>query len=251
MRRWGAAPWATVLVVTAAARAHADPPPAPSVRDTCADQAEDGQRVRDQGRLVAARSLFVACAQSSCPKIVAESCRAWLAEVEERLPSLVLAARSESGEDLSEVRVELDGAPLVSKLTGARVPVDPGPHVLVFHHGGRVAEQRLVVRDGERGRAVLVSFARAPASASVVKRPSGWPVVALGIGSVVSFAASGAFGLKGLVDYNRLSGSCSPSCSQDDVDSIRRSFLVSDVALGVGLVTLAAAAVLYLWGVRP
>jgi len=71
--------------------------------------------------------------------------------------------------------------------------------------------------------------------------------VSYGVGAV-AFASFGYFGLSGLSKRSDLD-KCTPHCRQDDIDATRRSFLVADVSLGIGIV--AAALGTYLWVSAP
>lgn len=128
----------------------------------CIAAADQAQQARDDGKWRAARDGFVSCSRAACPKMVAASCTKWAREVEEGMPTVVLAAKDASGGDLTDVRVTIDGAPLATVLDGKPVEVDPGVHKLRFsREGSEPAEQSVVVKAGEKLREV-----------SVVLRPS-------------------------------------------------------------------------------
>ena len=56
------------------------------------------------------------------------------------------------------------------------------------------------------------------------------------------FATSGIMGLSQKGDLDN----CKGSCAQSDVDAAKRKFLVADIGLGVGLLSLGAATYFYL-----
>jgi hypothetical protein len=62
---------------------------------------------------------------------------------------------------------------------------------------------------------------------------------------VVSVAGGVALALAASSDKEDLDA-CRGSCSQDDVDAAQRKFLFGDILLGVGVLSLATAAVLVL-----
>jgi hypothetical protein len=76
------------LAVSIARAAAADPPP----KAACAHAAEDGQRLRTEGKLREARESFTACAAERCPALVRSDCSGWLAEVEAAVPTVVIRA---------------------------------------------------------------------------------------------------------------------------------------------------------------
>jgi len=188
-----------------------------------------------------------------------KDCSRWLTEVEGLVPSIVLAAHDPGGRDLLDVSVALDGQPLVSRLDGRPLDVNPGDHVVRFESAGyEASEQRVLFREGEKARslsvtmtpvaprapdAVLVSPDRSPGETA---RPVPTATWILGGVSVVAFATAGTTGLLNLSTWNRChTGGCSPS-DKSYSDTLN---VVGDVALAVGGVSLLAAA--YFFITRP
>ncbi|WP_394848283.1 hypothetical protein LZC95_12575 [Pendulispora brunnea] len=243
MRRGG-----VVLVCMAlAGNAHAKPKGDP-LKQKCIDDAEAGQTLRDEGKLGAARERFVECANPSCPGAVAKECRAWLADVEARIPTVVISAVDAAGNDLVDVKVSVDGRPWLERLTGAETAIDPGPHRFRLEAAGaEPVEEALVVAERQKGRVLRAKFGR-PASAAPVEKTPEAPVAAYVVGGVgvAALASFAFFGLKGLSDYNHLKDTCDPNCSTSDTDAVKTKFLVADVSLGVGVVALGVATYLFL-----
>ena len=77
--------------------------------DECISAFESAQVERDQGRLTRARELLLTCSRELCPTVIRQDCREWLFELEPRVPTLVLRARLEDGQDVADVRVFVDG----------------------------------------------------------------------------------------------------------------------------------------------
>jgi len=134
-------------------------------KDECIAANEEAQSLQRSGHLRGARDRLRLCTSHACPGAVREDCAARIHDVEEALPSVVLAARDAAGADLVEVRVTLDGEPLASTLDGKAIDVDPGEHAFGFvaPDGARV-DERVVVREGERRRVVEARFASPPAA---------------------------------------------------------------------------------------
>lgn len=227
------------------------PTSSPPDKATCNAAYEQGQRLRKTGDLRAAREKFLLCARDPCPKIFQPECVQWLSDVESALPSVVFVVTSESGATIGDVRVSIDGALVASHLDGSAIDVDPGEHVFRFEiEGHEPVEKKLLVVQGDKGRRIDVSFgAEAPhanETSDVVPSstsPTPWGAIALfGVGAV-AFASFGAFGLHGLSQRSDLD-KCTPHCNQDDIDATRRSFLIADVSLGVGVVAAALGTVL-------
>ena len=98
----------------------------------CLDASEAWLAQRKAGKLRAARGELLVCAAASCPKDVREECAQHVPEIGAAIPTLVFEVKDASGEDVSAVRVTLDGAPLVDWLDGTAIPLDPGDHLFTF-----------------------------------------------------------------------------------------------------------------------
>jgi hypothetical protein len=136
-------------------------------RKTCADAYESSQSLRDEGRLLRSREQLRVCARAECPGAVAKTCADWLAEIEQRIPSVVLSASSGAGVDRIDVRVTMDGTEVATKLEGRAVEIDPGVHTFVFEGADGRAEQQFVVKQGAKDQALAVMLGRAPVQAAV------------------------------------------------------------------------------------
>ncbi len=256
---WSAALAASLATLAAAPGAAAAPP----TKKQCAAAYEEAQAQRKDGELTAAREQALICAQDACPAVVRGDCDRWLQDIEQSLPTLVFQAHDRRGEETAEVRVYLDGALLRERLDGKAVPIDPGEHVLRFEiDGAAPKEERLVIREGEKLRKVAVSFleqvkgdprpipdAPPAPSGEQVKADAGGGAPALawvlgGVG-VVGLGAAGVFGGLALSEKGDLEATCAPGCSEDQVGAVRTKLLVADVALGVGVVSLGVATVLF------
>ena len=128
-------------------------------KQACITAADEAQRLRDEHKLVKAREQMVACARDVCPGPIRKDCAKWLTDVEASLSTVTLAARDSRGRDFVDVRVSIDGMLFTEKLDGAALFVDPGPHTFRFEIVGKPPiDERVIVREGERNRAVTVIF---------------------------------------------------------------------------------------------
>ena len=105
----------------------------------CVRAGEKAQKLRDSGKLMAARAELLTCVREVCPAVVRGDCAGWLGDVEASTPTIVARARDDSGHDLRDVIVSVDGARVASQLDGRPLPVDPGEHepqlrVAAQHH---------------------------------------------------------------------------------------------------------------------
>jgi hypothetical protein len=230
--------------------------PASSDAQACISAYEQVQSFRERGELDKARKQAIECAKSSCPELLAKECTVWLDEVVRAMPSVVLVATGPDGKELLDVRVFVDDTLLADNLGVRALPVDPGKHVFRFEsadHGS--TEVEVVVREGEKNKSVNASFA--PKDAGPKLPPSEtppeiepdrpvpaafWVLGAVGIAGVINGVV---FESLGLVKASELDA-CKPGCATDDVDEMTRNFIIGDVSIAAGAVSLAAATIVYL-----
>jgi hypothetical protein len=227
----------------------------------CATDASDGQKLRDEGMLLAARAKFVQCSREQCVGGVSTDCAKWAAELESRLPTIRLSARDASGQNVVRVRTLIDGQLVAETLDGKPIPVDPGSHKIRFEAAGHAPiEQEAVVREGERARPIVVTlpFNSEPPAENLEppppkkrERSTPWPLFVVGGVSLAALGMFGYFGLTGQNDKTGMATSCAAShtCRSIDVDSARTNLIIADVALGVAIVALGVGA--YMLVVKP
>jgi hypothetical protein len=221
----------------------------------CLSAASQGQRFRDNHKLVEAREQFRSCAAGDCPSVVQSDCANWLSEVERDLPSVVVSAKSGSGKDLVEVRVTVDGQPLASKLEGQAIPMNPGSHAFHFETSdGKTLDQPVVVREGEKNHPVAVVIGppepaapAAPGEASSPDHPSeaasptsGWRLVeyiGFGVGAV-GIIGGAVTGILAMGDASSVKNACQgttcPRSIDGDLQTGRTLGTLSTVAFAVG-----------------
>ncbi|WP_437518023.1 hypothetical protein [Sorangium sp. So ce1099] len=170
-----ARPALALFLAAALSLVGADARAQPSKR-ACAAAYERAQGLRRDGKLIAAREALIACSQPTCPAAAVADCGPWLAEVEKSLPSVVIAARDAGGRERLDVRVLVDGRLLAAALDGKALPVDPGPHTFRYEPaGGPAVEERVLIREGEKNRAITVFLGAPPAGGPSSPRPLAAP----------------------------------------------------------------------------
>jgi hypothetical protein len=251
-----------VALVIAASASHSL---AQSRAKECIRASEQGQEKRKDGALVEAKQLFAACAAESCAPVIRSDCAQWFREVDATLPTVVFAARSQDGSDIANVRVELDGRVVSEELDGRPIEIDPGNRVFRFVRGADTIERRVVINAGQKNREILAQFPggegassggsgtdaspgdrSVPPKSSAPSSPLPWilggaGVVAIGVGAYIGIAARS--------DLKNLESSpCADTrtCEQSEVDSVKRRFLIADIAMGAGVVALGAGVVILL-----
>lgn len=263
---------ATTLLAIGAVTPRAFAAPTPH---ECAAASEEASSLQKQEKLIVAKDRYLVCADAACPPEIREECAHRLSEVTDAMPSIVFDVKDASGNDVSAVRVTMDGAPLVEHLGAAAVPIDPGEHTFRFESAdpSQSVEKKFVVRDGEKNRHLAVTLGGAPAApqsaqgAALVATPPALPppsdrasgstwsdrktlaVVAGGIG-VIGLGLGAAFGAMTYSQWNNAKTECLSNCGAgsqalNDKNSATTSATISDVGFIAGGVLLAGAAVLW------
>jgi hypothetical protein len=227
----------------------------------CVAASDQGQGLRIDGKLVEAREHLLVCADASCPPIVRAACAGWLLDLDKQVPSIILAARDVTGNDVLGVTVALDGSPVPDAASGRPISLDPGTHTLRFvAPSGAAVDRVVVVGEGEQRRLIEAVFRAAanpiepsardaaPAMAAAPPARAGAPWAAWGvtIGAATAWATFGAFALAGHLEYESAVSSCNGRCSPERYDPINTKFVVADVSLAVAAVATGVATVLFL-----
>lgn len=148
------------------------PARAADTKAECIAAANQGQSLRDDGKYTRAREAFARCARDECPRVVARSCTKWLHDTDEATPTVVLGAKDEGGQDLTNAQVTLDGSSFAESLDGKPAQVDPGQHVFRFTRAGSdPVEASVVLRAGEKNRVIGVTL-KAPVTVAAEPPPA-------------------------------------------------------------------------------
>jgi hypothetical protein len=175
-------------------------PAKPPTKSECIAFNEDAQDLEREGKLRDARTKLAVCVAATCPGAVREDCAERLSRMEVRIPSLVFDVKDAAGNDVTGVRVRVDGELLPNELNGTPIEFDPGRHQLAFEAQGLAPVQRtLIVTEGEQGRRVHVEMV-APSAAAPAASPSA-PAVPTGppagpLGSDPLGSGPSGFGLR-------------------------------------------------------
>jgi hypothetical protein len=226
----------------------------------CAQSFEQAQRLRNDSQYLAANRELLKCANPKCGDALFQECSKLYGELQAAIPSVVFEARAGS-QELVDVTVSLAGQLLTQQLDGKPVLIDPGSHTFKFEALDMAPiEKTVIVRAGEKYRQIAVVFeAKTPTpvvTAPVTPPPTTTlpadsgrhvPLGSYVLGGVGVLALGGfvAFRAMGSSDYDGLQTSCSPHCSQSEVDKVKQKYLISNVALGVGAAAFVGALVIY------
>jgi len=231
----------TSILMTLASSASAD-------QAACAKASEDAQNLRDDGKLLQARKDFLACSSEACPASIRKDCVESLAKLEANIPTLVFSAKDEQDRDLTMVTVKADGAVVAERIDGKAIPIDPGPHTLRFEATGQTPlDQSIVVREGEKNRAVAVTWGKHEMITSEKRSASHAPAYIVGGIGIVGLGIGTTFAIIGTNGFNDLKNGCgkTTSCSESDVAPTKTQLLVADISFGVGIAALVTAVILF------
>jgi hypothetical protein len=204
---------------------------------------------------------MLVCARDVCPGPIRSDCGKWLTELDRDAPTVVFGARDSRGGDVLEVKVSMDGNPILDKLDGKPVLVDSGEHTFRFETAdGTVKEERVLIRAAEKARPIIVTFEGAvpvvggggsggttgpdQGGGTETREGSIVPSLVLGGVGVLALGSFVIFGISGKNDVDDLQR-CKPNCAESDVDSARTKLIIADISLGASVVALAGAAFLY------
>lgn len=235
MRR--SAVFASLIVVLARSEARADEAEN-AQKAACVDAHVRAQQDRQEGRLLSAVRALDSCSTDACPELVRKDCIAWAETWPETIPSIVVGARDRENLEQTTASLVVDGREMSRRLDGRQIPLDPGPHeVRVILADGTTLTEKLVLREGEKNRAVLLAPKFVASRASDFPSASVWipiaSVATLGTGLFAAFAALGK-SKESELDL------CAPRCREDDVDEMRRLYVTADVSLVVGAAAVAS-----------
>jgi hypothetical protein len=233
----------------------------------CIASSEQALTLRKQGKLHDALQQLAQCADPGCPAEVSAECTQRIASANAAMPTLILGAKDGAGNDLYDVKVSMDGAPLSPKLDGRPLSIDPGEHTFHFEAAGQPPfDRQLVLREGEKDRHETVVLGPPPAPtpppAPVPAAPSWWTtqrtlaVVGGGLG-VIGLGVGAIFGGLALSDQSQEKSNCAPGgCpnrpqAQADYSTGGDNATASTVAFIAGGAFLAAGVVLYFTAPAP
>ena len=154
----------------------------------CLGASESYLKLRSSHRLRDARAQLLTCASPTCPADIRTECERHVAEVNLAIPTLVFVAKDAAGNDLIAVKVTVDGNPLVDRLDGTALPLDPGAHSFHFEAAGTPAvDKTIVVNEGQQDRRERVVFASpTPDAATAQPKPLATLVVSTDEAATVS-----------------------------------------------------------------
>ncbi len=218
----------------------------------CLDAVSKGQTLQDAHRFVEARAQFQACARAACPGVVQSDCAKWVVALDSALPTVVISAKDDGGKDVLDVKVSVDGRPLVDAAAGQAVPVNPGLRTFRFERSdGSVVTQQSVVKEGEKRQSVLAVF-------SVPRPPSGWRwstrrLVGVGVGGagVVGAALGIGVAIDAKVRDNAAARESGPQRHTDSQSAANEGNVASAiVGVGAALAVAGVAIILADHGAR-
>jgi hypothetical protein len=239
----------------------------PAASKACVEAFERGQGERLDHNFSAAREDLLTCSQQSCPPRIVAECIQLLEVLRQETPNIGLRVTDGSGQELFDVEVTMDDRLLTSRLDGTVFDLNPGVHkIQISANGYEPLTTTFSVHPSERGRIINVELKRfsdaaappepalppAPAGPEHSDTPDGGQsgsfrvpaatYLAGGV-AVVALGGFGFFRATGASDYDRLIASCSPRCTDAQINPVRTKFVLSTVSLGVAGLALATGGI--------
>ncbi len=214
--------------------------------DECIAAHASAQELVDSGKLLEARKKFESCATSGCPKVIQRDCKVLGTAVEKSMPTLNLTAVDHNGQAIAGFGLEVDGVALPLDASHQPLSLDPGNHrIKVIVSGRQAADVLVTVRKQEKNQSAVIQLAAPDPAASKV-RTAGYVLAGVGAVGLLSFVG---FGISGYVDQGKLEDNSGHTALGNDyglADRMRRKYVIADMSLGIGLVSLGAATYLLL-----
>jgi hypothetical protein len=223
-------------------------------REQCLDAHRNAQELKQSGKFLEAQSHLVVCSSATCPGVVISDCGSWIGDLEQMTPSMIFEIRA-NGKEAPDAKVFVDEKP-VTDLSHA-VRVNPGRHAIrVELPPFPPHEETLTLPEGQRMRLIPVEFRSKepepapvgpppPAPAEKLERPTPfivYPLVGLGVAGLASF---GVFSYLGSQKQTDLEETCAPLCTDEELEPMKKLYLIGDISAGVGAAALLTSAIVY------
>jgi hypothetical protein len=224
-------------------------------RAECLAAHHQAQELKRSDKLIEAQQQLLICSSETCPGALIADCGAWIAEVEQITPSMVLEVRLD-GKQVDGANLFVDRQPITD--WSHAVKVNPGRHLVRAELPGlEPREQNVVLPEGQRLRLISIDFkspepapARGPTERSApdpgpAERPVPtvvYPLLGVGVAGLASFAAFAVVGRSKQTDLER---SCQPRCTDSDLAPMKTAYLIGDISAGVAVAALFGAAAFY------
>lgn len=225
----------------------------------CGTAFETAQQERLKGNYRAAREGARACSDVQCPAAIINECVKLFEAVQSEIPTVIFSARDRAGNEMVNVKVDVDGVRAADRLEGRPLELDPGPHVFRFESPPEApVEITQTIRVGDQRRLIeaVIGPELPPAAAGgtgtpgadagpkkEAKTPAATYVLA-GVG-IVALGGFALLNISGANEYSELEKDCSPRCDPNDADSARLKYQLSYAALGLGIAALGGSAIIY------
>ena len=248
----GAMGWvaiAGVSVLSASAEA-AEP-----TTSDCLFARDSALTLQSKHQLRAAKSQLETCESNACPAGIRAECTKRKEEVQSAMPTLLFVAEDAQGRSVSNVKVAVDGEPLLSELTGNSVGVDPGQHVFTFEVPGKPrAAQTFDLAEGEKDRRIKLEIVPPTPPAQTFGRTQRILGLSFGAAALVGAGVGTGFGISARSNLNKSHSDCNTSfctpqgwsAATSEMSTATTQATISTAAFIAAGAFLATGALLYL-----
>lgn len=230
--------------------------PSTATIERCVLEHDRARMLRLDEQWMEARAAMSRCSLEGCPLAIRSDCRAWLEEVAQALPTLLIIVERDDGGG-RPVLATIDGGPTF-QLSDLAHPIEvlPGRHRLRFVLDPYAPiENEISVEKGEKNRLVKVRFIRGPSPSSVpllgasappVKRESSRPIplstYLLAGAALAAAATSTGLLVSALSMRGNARATCAPVCGSDVRQAVELRLRFADLSGGLGLLLGAFSA---------
>jgi hypothetical protein len=223
------------------------PAPEEPTSAKCIDANETAQRLLRAGSLAQAREQVKLCVVESCPEPIRADCNDLAKAIEAAMPTVRFDARDENGKPVTEVKVIMNGQPLLERLDGNPVPIEPGKHRFVFESPGLPRTTKtLVLKAGEqRGERVDMIDKTGPLLRTTGLVVAGIGVISIGYGTFRAFQSKSTYD-----DALKHCPNGPNSCTQAGVDGGEEAHdqaAAATTTIAIGSVLVAGGLAVYLF----
>jgi len=236
---------AVAVVALSPVRALAD------TKQECSDSYYRTQVLRDADKLQEGIREARVCAREACPQFIREDCSRWMADLEARVSTIIVAAVDASGRSVSDAIVSLDGVPWLDRLGRDAQVISKGPHTLeITVQGAPPQKKAIVVREGEKNRTITIAIAGAEATDEPWEGHAygPWIVGGIGVATLVAGAVTGGLVLDAYAVTEDQCDDATRTCTPDGVEAQDRGRLLgpATTTLLVAGGALAAGGIIWL-----
>jgi hypothetical protein len=138
----------------------------------CISASENAIKLRSEGKLRESRAQSLLCVSDACPGELRDECKKRIVDLNAAIPTVVFEVKDGAGQELSAVKVTMDGQVVADRLGGMALTLDPGTHQFTFEATGEPPlSETIILHEGDKDRRERVTFGGSALAASAAAPP--------------------------------------------------------------------------------